>query len=271
MGQDWFWLDTQEACLVKLLTFRICARLETKGHVVIKGIQLEGLRVVGEVSTLANNYYESGADELILTDVTSSWFSTQSTVSVLSNLVSKCFIPITIGGGIRSIEDVDNCLRAGAERVSINTSSFQNPELLIQVARKYGKQSVVLHIQAKRFQDNFLCYYGNGRENSTHNLVSFLNNVPMEFVGEILLNSIDQDGTNMGPDLDLVKITLNNSSVPVIYAGGVAKVNDVARLIELNCHGVALSSSLHSRNLRLDEIKNELHSQGFPVRLVSNA
>jgi cyclase len=92
----------------------------------------------------------------------------------------------------------------------------------------------------------------------------------MEFVGEILLNSIDQDGTNMGPDLDLVKITLNNSSVPVIYAGGVAKINDIARLIALNCHGVALSSALHSHNLRLDEIKNELHSQGFPVRLVSS-
>jgi cyclase len=172
------------------MSFRICARLETKGNHVVKGYQLEGLRVVGELSELANTYYTAGVDELIVSDITSSWFSTQTTVSMLSKLIEGCFVPITIGGGIRTLDDVDSCLRAGAERVSINTASFKSPDLLVQIARKYGSQSIVVNLQAKKINDDYYCYFFNGRENTNLTLESFLSPLSCNVAGEILINSI---------------------------------------------------------------------------------
>lgn len=248
------------------MTVRLCARLETKGNQVIKGLQLEGLRVVGPVSEIARRYYEAGIDELIVSDSTSSWFSTQTTVALLSQLVEDCFVPITIGGGIRKIDDVDDCLRAGAERVSINTAAFTEPNLFSQIAHKYGRQSVVLHIQARRIRDEYFCFYSNGREKSLFTLESFLQSLPIASIGEILLNSIDNDGTQNGPDLELVEKTINYTQLPVIYSGGVGKTEHIASLCRLTVGAVAIGAALHYKKMHIDEIKRSLISDGFSVR-----
>lgn len=248
------------------MSFRICARLETKGNQVIKGYQLEGLRVVGEISELARNYYKAGADELIVSDVTSSWFSTQTTVSMLSILIKNCFIPITIGGGIRTIDDVDSCLRAGAERVSINTACFLSPDLLLKIARKYGSQSIVVNIQAKKIDDDYYCYYFNGRENTSVTLESFLRRLSSDVVGEILINSIDKDGAQNGPDLELVNRLMNCSQLPVIYAGGIGEIQQIKSLFGLSINAVAIGAALHYKKLDIASIKSSPLLDGFEIR-----
>lgn len=248
------------------MSFRICARLETKGNQVVKGYQLEGLRVVGELSELANTYYTAGVDELIVSDVTSSWFSTQTTVSMLSKLIEGCFVPITIGGGIRTLDDVDSCLRAGAERVSINTASFKSPDLLVQIARKYGSQSIVVNLQAKKINGDYYCYFFNGRENTNLTLESFLSTLSCNVAGEILINSIDNDGAQNGPDFELVNRTLKNTELPVIYAGGVGRIQQIRSLFDLSVNAVAIGAALHYKKLDIAEIKSSPLLDGFGMR-----
>jgi len=248
------------------MTFRLCPRLETKGRNVIKGINLEGLRVVGDVRNLALKYYEQGADELIVTDITSSWFSVDSTISLLTDLLGNCFIPITIGGGIRTFEDADLCLRAGAERVSINTATFKSPVLFQQIADKYGCQSTVLHIQAKKIGEDYVCYYANGRESSGFSLERLLEQPLMRSVGEIFLNSVDLDGTRRGIDSVLIKKITGLTDKPIIYGGGVANIQDIVQIFDLGLDAAAISTSFHYGTLNVPDVKDVLESLRIDVR-----
>lgn len=262
-------MEVAQTCLGAELTFRICPRLETKGPNVIKGINLEGLRVVGEVSELAQQYYEQGADELIVTDVTSSWFSRESTVKLLTNLLGNCFIPITVGGGIRTLSDADSCLRAGAERVSINSAAFTSPELFPKIADKYGCQATVLNIQAKRVGGNFMCYFENGREPSGLSLQQLVEQSFLTSVGEIFLNSVDFDGTRRGIDLALIEQILNLTDKPIMYCGGVSSEQDILTLIDFGFNAVSISSALHYRSLNLSTLKQTLQMSQIDVRPLS--
>jgi len=255
MGKKARGMEAIKAYLGHKMTFRISARLETKGKNVIKGINLEGLRVVGEVRELALNYFLDGADELIVNDVTSSWFSIESTVALLSDLLSSCFIPITIGGGIRSLQNADSCLRAGAERVSINSGVFSSPNLITEIAFKYGRQATVLNIQAKRIKDEFYCYYENGREFSGITISELLRQSFMDSVGEIFLNSIDFDGTNKGVDSKLLEKVMELTEIPVTYCGGVSSPDHIVTVLTTGADGVALGSALHYGILTIPIIK----------------
>jgi cyclase len=248
------------------MNFRICAKLETKGKKVIKGIKLEGLRVVGDVSDLAVKYYLQGADELIVNDVTSSWFSIDSNLSLLSELLENCFIPITIGGGIRTIKDADSCLRAGAERVSINSATFTSPRIFGEIADKYGSQAIVLHIQAKWTKEGYMCFYSNGRDSSGFSLAKLMNQPFMSFVGEIFLTSVDLDGTRKGVDDVLIHEIMNLTEKPIMYCGGISKTQDIIELLDLGVDAVAIGAALHYHDLFLDEIKRNLSSYGIKVR-----
>ena len=200
---------------------RIAARLDIKGNNLIKGICLEGLRVVGSPNAYAEKYYDSGIDELVYIDAVASLYGRNSLVEILESTSKNVFVPLVVGGGIRSIEDMDSLLRAGADRLAINTAAFSNSSLITQGAETYGTQCIVLSIAAKKIrEDKWECYTEGGREPTGIDVIDWVKNAEGLGAGEIFLTSIDRDGTQSGMDTDLIKKVSNSTSLPVIASGG---------------------------------------------------
>jgi len=212
---------------------RIIPRLDIKGPNIVKGIHLEGLRVLGKPEDFAYQYYLDGADELIYMDVVASLYRRNSLFELVKSTVDKVFIPLTVGGGIRTIEDIRKMLRAGADKVAINTAAIHNPELITEAAKLFGSQCVVVSIEAKRVgPSRYEAFTDNGRERSGVDVFEWAARAEEIGAGEILLTSVDREGTGKGYDIELVKKVSALVSIPVIACGGAGSREDFYEVIQ---------------------------------------
>lgn len=246
---------------------RLIARLDVKGENLIKGIHLEGLRVIGDPQAHARRYYEQGVDELIYIDVVASLYGRNSLGDIVARTARDVFVPLTVGGGLRSVEDVRTMLRAGADKVAINTAALQRPELISEVARLFGSQCMVLGIEAKRVAPGkWEAFTDNGRESTGVDVVDWCRRAAGLGAGEILLTSVDQEGTRKGFDLALIDAVTQAAPVPVIASGG---MGTVAHMVDAVAHGadaVAMADVLHYDRLSLSDIRAAAVEAGLRVR-----
>lgn len=249
---------------------RLIPRLDIKGPNVVKGVQSEGLRVVGNPRELAFKYYNDGADEIIYMDIVASLYQRNLDFDQLKSVSDNIFIPFTVGGGIRSIGDINNALRAGADKVVINTYAIHHPEFLTEAAKKFGSQCIVLGVDAKRSGDNrWEAYTDGGREKTGVDAIEWLKKAIDLGVGEIMIMSIDQDGTKKGYDLELIKKVTAISPVPVIAHGGAGSFEDILKVInEGGVDAAGAASVYHYGILTISDVKKKLISKKVNVRPV---
>jgi imidazole glycerol-phosphate synthase subunit HisF len=249
---------------------RLIARLDIKGPNLIKGVHLEGLRVIGDPQKYARRYYEAGADELLYIDIVASLYGRNNLLDVVRRAAEEVFIPMTVGGGIRSVDDVRGVLRAGADKVAINTAAVRRPELISEVATRFGSQCAVLSIEAKRIaKGRWEAYTDNGRERTGRDVVEWARRGVELGAGEILLTSIDQEGTRKGFDLGLVRAVTDAVQVPVIASGGMGSADHLVSVVkEGGADAVAMADVLHYERLPLHDIRAAALGAGLPVRKV---
>lgn len=246
---------------------RIIARLDVKGVKLIKGVHLEGLRVIGSVNDYALKYYEQGADELVYMDIVASLYGRNSLSDIISEAARDIFIPLTVGGGIRSVEDVKDLLRAGADKVAINTAAVKNPELISQIAQRFGSQCMVLSIEAKKISDTkWEVYTDCGREKSGLDVVEWATRAEELGAGEIILTSIDKEGTGNGFDCKLISEVSNKVGIPVIASGGYGSISDFKDSVASGASAVAIADNLHYEKSNISDIRDGAKSMGIQVR-----
>jgi imidazole glycerol-phosphate synthase subunit HisF len=247
---------------------RLIARLDIKAPNLIKGIHLEGLRVMGSPQDFATHYYQQGADELLYMDVVASLYGRNGLADIVEWTAQNIFVPMTVGGGIRSTEDVKTMLRAGADKVAINTAAIKRPELITEVSRKFGSQCMVLSIEAKKKGMNcWEAYIDNGREHTGMDVVEWAVRGAKLGAGEILVTSVDQEGTRKGFDCELVRLISDAVAIPVIASGGMGNTQhliDVCR--EGRANAVAMADILHYKRMTIPEIRSEISKAGISVR-----
>lgn len=248
---------------------RVIPRLDIKSPNVIKGVHTEGLRIVGDPRQLALDYYRQGADEIIYNDIVASLYQRNLDFDQLKAVSDNIFIPFTVGGGIRSIGDINNALRSGADKVAINTYAVKNPDFLSEAVKKFGAQCIVLSVEAKKIADNkWEVYTDGGRERTGLDAVSWIKQGITLGVGEILITSIDRDGTYSGYDMELVKAITDFAPVPVIVHGGAGSAEHVLEAIrDGRADAVSASSMFHFKKLGIADLKKALHDQNINVRL----
>lgn len=243
------------------------ARLDIKGPRVVKGIRFEGLRVVGDPNELAKKYYDDGADEIIYIDTVASLYGRNSLREIVMQAVREVFIPITVGGGIRSVDDARELLRMGADKIAVNTEAVKRPKLITELARSFGSQCVVASIQAKRRSEGWEAYTDYGREHTGLDALEWAKRAEELGAGEILLSSVDMDGTGQGYDIELIRSVAENAGIPVIASGGMGTPGHCLEAIRGNADGVATASSIHYGKTGLNDIRVCLRDAGVSVRL----
>ena len=249
------------------MTTRIIGRLDIKGDNLIKGVHLEGLRVIGKPEVYAKNYYEQGIDELIYIDIVASLYGRNKLTEVINRAAREIFVPLTVGGGVRSIHDVDDLLKSGADKVAINTAAVNNPNLITEVSSKFGSQCMMLSIEAKKISENkWEIYTECGRERTHLDVIDWIKKGIDLGAGEILLTSIDQEGTRKGFDTDLLKQVCDISSVPVIVSGGYGSENDIKDAVNVGANAVAIADALHYERASVQEIKKAVKEMNIKVR-----
>lgn len=253
-----------------MANIRIIPRLDIKGETLIKSVHLEGLRVIGEPSKYAVKYYLDGADELIYMDCVASLYGRNSLSQLIANTVKKVFVPITVGGGIRSVEDARAALISGADKVAINTAAVKDDGLITRLAEQFGSQSVVLSVEAKKTgADSWEVYTDNGRERTGLDVVDWVRTAVDRGAGEVLLTSIDREGTRKGFDMELTNKVSNAIHVPVIASGGLGVKQDFVDVVNnANADAVAIADALHYDRLKLRELRSYAIETGIPVRRV---
>lgn len=251
-----------------MTTVRLIARLDIKAPNLIKGVHLEGLRVIGDPNAYARRYYEAGADELIYMDIVASLYERNSLADIVERSTRDVFVPMTVGGGIRSVQDVVTLLHAGADKIAINTAAVRRPELISELAMRFGSQCVVLSIEAKRGRGGtWEAFTDNGREHTGRNAVEWAQQGAELGAGEILVTSVDQEGTGRGFDVPLVKAVAAAVSIPVIASGGMGKLEHLAELTQnTDCDAVAIAGILHYDRASLPEVRRYARQQGIRVR-----
>jgi cyclase len=229
------------------LFVRIIARLDIKGPNLVKGVHLEGLRVLGKPELFARHYYETGADELLYIDAVASLYGRNSLLNIVERTAREIFIPLTVGGGLRSVDDIRSVLRAGADKVSINTAAIHRPELIREAATAFGSSTVVVSIEAIRNQDGtYECYTDYGREKSGVDAFEWAIKAAELGAGELLVTPIDREGTGAGFDLELTRRISEAVSIPVIACGGAGNPDHVYDVIAKgSAQAVSLASMLH--------------------------
>lgn len=225
---------------------RVIARIDVKNNALVKGIHLEGLRVLGKPEEFAEKYYKDGADEIIYMDVVASLYERNSLVDLVKTTAKNIFIPLTVGGGIRTLSDVKELLSAGADKVCINTAAVRNPELISKISDVYGSSTVVIAIEAIKTDNCYKVFIDNGREYTGLDVVEWAKKVEKLGAGEILLTSVDNEGTGKGPDLELINLVKDRISIPLIVHGGIGTVNDIYDVfINQNIDAVCAASIFH--------------------------
>ena len=247
---------------------RVVARLDIKGPHLVKGIQFEGLRKLGDPNEFSKKYYEQGIDELIYIDIVASLYERNNLTDIVKKTTENVFIPITVGGGIRSIEDVRELLRAGADKVAINTAALKRPELICEISNHFGSQCMVLSIQAKKIGERkWVAYYDCGREKTEIDVVEWARKAYELGAGEIFLTSIDKEGTQSGFDCELIKEVSTTIPIPVIASGGMGKITDFSEVVKKGeADAVAIGSVLHYNKLTISDIKKYANAEKILVR-----
>lgn len=251
-------------------TIRIIARMDIKGPNLIKGVQLEGLRIMGDPEEFASRYYQQGADELIYMDIVASLYGRNNLTEIVRHSARNIFVPLTVGGGVRSTEDVNSLLRVGADKVAINTAAIKRPELIQEVSRRFGSQCMVLSIEAKRVgEKRWEAYTDNGRERTGLDVVEWAVKGAELGAGEIMLTSVDQEGTRKGFDCELVKAVSTAVSIPVIASGGMGCPEHMVEVVKSGqADAVAMADILHYNRMQLPQIRAAALGAGLPVRNV---
>ncbi len=247
---------------------RVIPRLDVKAPNVVKGINLEGLRVVGKPDELARKYYEDGADEILYMDIVASLYGRNNLAEIVEKASDEIFVPLTVGGGIRSIEDIQRLLRAGADKVAINTAATKTPALITEAAKRFGSQCIVISIEAKTVGAGcWEAYTDNGREKTGLDAIAWAKQAEDLGAGEILVTSVDREGTKKGYDLELIKRISSLLHIPVIACGGAGTLEDVAQAaLEGNADAVSVATLLHYGKTSVTEIKKFLLGKGIEVR-----
>lgn len=247
---------------------RLIARLDIKGPNLIKGIHLEGLRVIGSPNEHALRYYQQGADELIYMDCVASLYGRNNLREIVLGAAQDVFVPMTVGGGVRSVEDVTDLLRCGADKVAINTAAVANPQLITQVAQRFGSQCTVLSIEAKEVgPERWEAFTDNGRERTGLDVIDWVKRGVALGAGEVLLTSVDREGTRRGFDVRLVRAVTAEVSVPVIASGGMGQPQDAVEVVRQgNADAVAMADILHYRRATVGDVRRAALDAGLQVR-----
>jgi cyclase len=249
---------------------RIIARLDIKGPNLIKGIHLEGLRVVGDPNEHAVRYYDEGADELLFIDIVASLYQRNNLSDIIKRAADRVYVPITVGGGIRSLADVATMMMSGADKVAINTAAIARPELIGEVARRYGSQCMVVGVEAKRVAPGkWEAYTDNGRERTGKDVVQWVREAVDRGAGEVLVTSVDQEGTRKGFDIPLVQQVCDAVQVPVTASGGFGQAEDLARVADTGVSAIAVADALHWKRMSMAQIKQHAATAGLDVRGVA--
>jgi len=244
-----------------MLLPRLIARLDIKGPSVVKGIHMEGLRVVGRPHEMAKQYAEE-ADELLYIDTVSSLYGRPQLRSLLEKTCETTFVPITVGGGIRSVEDVRELLRSGADKCAINTAAIKDETLIQSIADTCGSQALVVSIEAKRSANSWEALTDNGRERTGKDAVAWAARAVALGAGEILLTSVDQDGTRRGFDLGLIRAVARECPVPLVVSGGMGCIEHAVQAFQAGADAVAMASVLHYGKLTIQEVSDGIFAQG---------
>jgi len=233
---------------------------------VVKGVNFANLVDAGEPTELAKGYNHEGADELTFLDISASSSGRQTTIEAVRRTAEQVFIPLTVGGGIRSVDDVDKLLRAGADKISINTAAINRPELINEIANNFGSQVLVLSVDARRANGSYEVTTHGGRESAGLSAISWVKQACDLGVGEILLNSMDADGTREGYDLQMISDIRSICKVPLIASGGAGKLEDFASALDAGADALLAASVFHFGTFRITDVKNYLKQRGYNVR-----
>ena len=268
MGTGRWCLAAEAHRLAALRNTRLIARLDIKGPNLIKGIHLEGVRVIGSPNDHARLYYQQGADELIYMDCVASLYGRNSLRDIVESAAQDVFVPMTVGGGIRSVADATDLLRSGADKVAVNTAAVANPELISDIAQRFGSQCMVLSIEAKQIAPaRWEVYTDNGRERTGLDVIEWVRRGVALGAGEILLTSVDREGTRRGFDVALVRAVTTEVSVPVIASGGMGTPQDLVDVVlQGEADAVAMADILHYRRAAIGDIRAVAQAAGLHVR-----
>lgn len=246
---------------------RIIPRLDVKGANVIKGVHLECLRIVGDPKIMADKYYKGGADEIIYIDIVASLYERKNLLNIVSEASKNIFIPLTAGGGIRSLLDIKNILRAGADKVAINTYAVKNPGFIKKAAQTFGAQCIVGSIEAKKVApQKWQVFTDNGREYTGLDAITWAQKLEKLGTGELLVTSIDREGTAKGYDLELNKAISLAVKIPVIACGGAGKLEDFSKVLETGVDALSASHVFHYQKLSLGELKTFMAKKKISIR-----
>ncbi len=253
-----------------MITKRIIPCLDVKDGRVVKGVNFEGLKEVASPVDLAKFYSECGADELVFYDITASAEGRALFTDILREVAKTVFIPLTVGGGIRGVEDFERVLSCGADKVSVNSGAIANPTLIGEAAKLYGNQCVVISADIKRVGDKFCVFAKGGRENTGLEAVSWIKRCVDEGAGEVVVNSMDTDGVKQGFDIPLLKEVCNAVNVPVIASGGAGSIEHFIDLFKQipNIDAGLAASVFHFGEIKMKDLKTQLYKNGISMRLI---
>ena len=249
-----------------MLARRIIPCLDVAGGRVVKGVHFESLRDAGDPVEQASRYDAEGADELVFLDISASPEARRTTLEMVSRVAETIFIPFTVGGGIRTVADAGAALRAGADKTAVNTAAVRDPSLVSRLAESYGSQCVVVAVDVKRIDGRLTVMVNGGREQTSLEAVDWSRRLEALGAGEILLTSMDRDGTGQGYDLPLVEAVTRTVSIPVIASGGAGSLVHLAEALEAGAHGVLAATIFHFKDSSLPRARAYLRERGYPVR-----
>ena len=250
-----------------MLKNRIIPCLDVKNGRVVKGINFVDLKDAGDPVEQAKIYSNGGADEICFLDITASNENRDTIYEVVEKTSKKCFVPLTVGGGVRSIEDINKLLNCGADKVSINTAAVQNPEVVVESSKKFGSQCIVVAIDAKKNGDIWEIFTHGGRNKTGINALEFAKKMEINGAGELLVTSMDKDGTQSGYDIELMKNISSSVNIPVIASGGVGTLDHLVDGIKSGASAVLAASIFHYGTFSIKEAKQYLESKNIPVRI----
>jgi len=249
-----------------MLARRIIPCLDVAGGRVVKGVHFSSLRDAGDPVEQATRYDAEGADELVFLDISASHEARETTLEMVGRVAESIFIPFTVGGGIRAVADAGAALRAGADKVSVNTAAVRDPTLVSRLAESFGTQCVVAAVDVKRIGGRLAVMVNGGREETPLEAIKWIRRLEVLGAGEILLTSMDRDGTGIGYDLPLLSAASAAVSIPVIASGGAGRLEHLAEAFEAGAHGVLAATIFHFRGSTLPEARAYLAGRGYPVR-----
>jgi imidazole glycerol-phosphate synthase subunit HisF len=249
-----------------MLARRIIPCLDVAGGRVVKGVHFTSLRDAGDPVEQATRYDAEGADELVFLDISASHEARETTLEMVGRVAESIFIPFTVGGGIRAVADAGAALRAGADKVSVNTAAVRDPSLVSRLAESYGTQCIVAAVDVKRVGGRLAVMVNGGREETPLEAIEWIRRLEVLGAGEILLTSMDRDGTGIGYDLPLLSAASAAVSIPVIASGGAGRLEHLAEAFEAGAHGVLAATIFHFQGSTLPEARAYLAGRGYPVR-----